>query len=245
MTDLRNKYAVVTGGAKGIGAAVVKRFVQEGASGVAILDYDQAAAEQTAAQYPDCRMLALRCDVSDQGSVQSCMEAVLEAFGRIDILVNNAGICRDAMFTKMSDENWDKVLKTNLYGTYYCSRAAVPAMIAQGYGKIVNISSSAAHGNVGQANYSASKAAILGFTKTLARELAAKGITVNAVSPCFIETEMMNGIPEELTKVMLRMIPMHRMGSADELASAVLFLSSDDSRFVTGIELPVNGGMFT
>lgn len=245
MTDLRNKYAVVTGGAKGIGAAVVKRFVQEGASGVAILDYDQTAAEQTAAQYPGCRMLALRCDVSDQNSVQSSMETVLQTFGRIDILVNNAGICRDAMFTKMSDENWDKVLKTNLYGTYYCSRAAVPAMIAQGYGKIVNISSSAAHGNVGQANYSASKAAILGFTKTLARELAPKGITVNAVSPCFIETEMMNGIPEELTKVMLRMIPMHRMGTVDELAGAVLFLSSDDSRFVTGIELPVNGGMFT
>lgn len=245
MNDLSNKYAVVTGGARGIGAAIVRRFIAEGAAGVAIWDYDEAAAVAAAAQYPDGRVLAFRCDVGDQESVRRCAEQVRAAFGRIDILVNNAGICRDALFLKMTDENWEKVLRTNLNGTYYCTRAILPGMVEQGYGKIVNISSSAAHGNVGQANYSASKAAILGLTKTLAREFAAKGVTVNAVSPCFIETDMMNGIPEALSTAILRMIPMHRMGTADELASAVFFLASDDSRFVTGIELPVNGGMFT
>ncbi len=245
MKNLENRYAVVTGGAKGIGAAVVKRFIEEGAEGVAILDYDGEAAAKAAAMYPAGKVLALPCDVSDKTSVETCIRAAAERFGRIDVLVNNAGICRDAMFMKMSDENFDKVLKTNLYGTYYCTKAAVPYMVSQNYGRIVNISSSAAHGNVGQANYSASKAAILGFTKTLARELASKGVTVNAVSPCFIETEMMTGIPEELTKTVLRMIPMHRMGTPDELAGAVLYLASDDSSFVTGIELPVNGGMFT
>ena len=245
MNDLKNKYAVVTGGARGIGAAIVRRFVAEGAAGVAIWDYDEAAAKAAAAQYPEGQVLAFGCDVSDQDSVKRCTAQVLQAFGQIDILVNNAGICRDALFLKMTDENWEKVLNTNLNGTYYCTRAIIPGMVEKGYGKIINISSSAAHGNVGQANYSTSKAAILGLTKTLAREFAAKGITVNAVSPCFIETDMMNGIPEALTNTILRMIPMHRMGTADELASAVFFLASDDSRFVTGIELPVNGGMFT
>jgi 3-oxoacyl-[acyl-carrier protein] reductase len=245
MSDLKGRYAVVTGGARGIGAAVVKRFVAEGAAGVAIWDYDEAAAKETAALYPGGRVLAFRCDVSDRENVRRCAEQTAQAFGRIDILVNNAGICRDALFVNMSEDQWDKVLRTNLNGTYYCTAEVVPGMIASGYGKIVNISSSAAHGNVGQANYSASKAAILGLTKTLARELAAKGITVNAVSPCFIETDMMNGIPEALSQTILRMIPMRRMGTADELAGAVQFLACDDSRFVTGIELPVNGGMFT
>lgn len=245
MNDLKGKYAVVTGGARGIGAAIVKRFVAEGAAGVAIWDYDEAAAQETAGQYPGGLVIAFGCDVSDRARVQFCTEETVKSFGRIDILVNNAGICRDALFVNMSEDQWDKVLNTNLNGTYYCTSAIVPGMIGNGYGKIVNISSSAAHGNVGQANYSASKAAILGLTKTLARELAAKGITVNAVSPCFIETDMMSGIPETLSATILRMIPMRRMGTTDELAGAVLFLASDDSRFVTGIELPVNGGMFT
>lgn len=245
MGNLIGKYAIVTGGAKGIGAAIVKRFAMERASGIAILDYDLETAARTAAEYAGGNVIALKCDISDADNVQKCIAQVRAQFGRIDILVNNAGICRDALFTKMSGDAWDRVIQTNLYGSYYCLREVVPVMVAQGYGKIVNISSSSAHGNVGQANYSASKAAILGLTKTLARELGAKGITVNAVSPCYIETDMMTGIPEELSKAILRMIPMHRMGSVDELASAVYFLSNDDSRFITGIELPVNGGMFT
>lgn len=243
MGILHGKYAVVTGGGKGIGAAVVKRFAAEGAAGIAILDYDLTAAETTAAQFKNT--IALKCDISCREDVCQCVSRIQEQFGRIDILVNNAGICRDAMFSKMTDEQWQRVLHTNLDGTYYCLKEVLPLMIGQGYGKVVNISSSSAHGNVGQANYSASKAAILGLTKTLARETASKGITVNAISPCYIETEMMAGIPEELNKAMLRLVPMHRLGSPDELASAVLFLSCDDSSFITGIELPVNGGMYT
>ena len=245
MSSLNGKYAIVTGGAKGIGAAIVKRFVMEGVAGIAILDYDYAAAAKLAAQYPGATILALHCDISSRESVQACIATVYQDFGWIDILVNNAGICRDALFMKMSDGDWEKVLATNLNGTYYCLKEVVPIMVAQQYGKIINISSSSAHGNVGQANYSASKAAILGLTKTLARELGDKGITVNAISPCFIETEMMNGIPDKLKQAMLRMIPMHRLGSPDELAAAVYFLANDDSRFITGIELPVNGGMYT
>jgi len=217
----------------------------EGASGIAILDYDLETAQRTSAKYIGGNVIALKCDISDSENVRDCIAQVHEQFGWIDILVNNAGICRDSLFTKMSDDTWHKVIRTNLDGTYHCLREVVPIMAAQKYGKIVNIASSSAHGNVGQANYSASKAAILGLTKTLARELGGKGITVNAISPCYIETEMMAGIPEALNKTILRMIPLHRLGTADELASAVYFLSNDDSRFITGIELPVNGGMFT
>ncbi len=245
MSNLNGKFAIVTGGAKGIGAAIVRRFAIEGASGIAILDYDIDAAKALAAKYTDGNVIALKCDISNRENVCECIKQVYDQFGWIDILVNNAGICRDAIFTKMNDETWRKVLDTNLNGTYNCLKEVVPIMVNQGYGKIVNISSSSAHGNIGQTNYSASKAAILGLTKSLARELAAKGITVNAVSPCFIETEMMAGIPDELTNAMLRLIPMHRRGTPDELASAVYFLSTDDSRFITGIELPVNGGMYT
>ncbi len=245
MSNLNGKYAIVTGGAQGIGAAIVRRFASEGASGIAILDYNLEKAKETAAAYVDGNVIALQCDIANAEQVHTCIAEIYKQFGWIDILVNNAGICRDALFAKMTREEWEKVLHTNLDGTYNCLKEVVPIMEAQNYGKIVNISSSSAHGNVGQANYSASKAAILGLTKTLARELATKRITVNAVSPCFIETEMMAGIPEKLSSAMLRMVPMRRMGTPDELASAVYFLSTDDSRFVTGIELPVNGGMYT
>lgn len=244
MSNLEGKFAVVTGAAQGIGVAVVKRFYEEGAAGIAILDYNLDAAQKTAAQYPD-RVIALQCDVSDSACVHACVEQIHQQFGRIDILVNNAGITRDAMFHNMTEEKWHKVIGTNLDGTFYCLKAVIPHMTAQGYGKIVNISSSSAHGNVGQANYSASKAALLGLTKTLARELAAKGITVNAVSPCNIDTEMFSTIPEKLLNYILQASPIHRLGTVDELAASVFFLSCDDSRYITGIELPVNGGMFT
>ncbi len=244
MGNLTGKYAIVTGGGRGIGAAVARRFAAEGASGVAILDYDAASAEKTAAAIGG-NIIAVPCDVSSDPQVKTAVETILASFGRIDILVNNAGITRDAMFHKMTGEQWEQVLNINLNGTYLCCKHVVPLMRTQGYGKIVNLSSSSAKGNVGQANYAAAKAAIEGLTKTLAKELASKNITVNAIAPSMIDTDMLRGIPESVLADYLASIPARRFGSADELASAALFLSSDDSSFVNGIVLPVNGGYQT
>lgn len=244
MRDLTGKYAIVTGGGKGIGAAIVKRFLLEGAAGVAIFDYDEGLAKETARQLGG-NILVCKCDVSKDEQVKAAVDAALSAFGRIDILVNNAGITRDAQFHKMTDDQWNQVIDINLNGLYYCCKHVVPLMREQNYGKIVNISSSSANGNFGQANYSATKAAIVGFTKTLAKELAAKGITANAIAPAMIDTDMMRAVPEPLLNTYLKSCPARRLGSTDELAAAALFLASDDSSFVNGAVLPVNGGMFT
>lgn len=244
MRDLTGKYAIVTGGGKGIGAAIVKRFLLEGAAGVAIFDYDEGLAKETARQLGN-NILVCKCDVSKDEQVKAAVDAALSAFGRIDILVNNAGITRDAQFHKMTDDQWNQVIDINLNGLYYCCKHVVPLMREQNYGKIVNISSSSANGNFGQANYSATKAAIVGFTKTLAKELAAKGITANAIAPAMIDTDMMRAVPEPLLNTYLKSCPARRLGSTDELAAAALFLASDDSSFVNGAVLPVNGGMFT
>lgn len=244
MASLNGKYAVVTGGGKGIGAAIVKRFIQEGAAGVAIWDYDAELARKTAEEIGG-NIIAISCDVSRDDQVQAAVEETLSAFGRIDILVNNAGITRDVMFHKMTDDQWNRVIDINLNGLYYCCKHVVPLMREANYGKIVNLSSSSANGNVGQANYAATKAGIIGFTKTLAKELGAKNITVNAIAPAMIDTEMMRSVPEHLLKSYVAMIPARRLGSVDELAAVALFLASDDSGFVNGIVLPVNGGLFT
>ena len=244
MGSLTGKFAIVTGGAKGIGKAVVKRFVAEDAAGVAIFDYDYDLAVKTAEEIGG-NVKAFKCNVADSDNVKEAVEAAAAEFGRIDILVNNAGITRDAMFHKMTDEQWDQVVAINLNGTYNCSKYVVPYMREQKYGKIVNISSSSAYGNVGQANYSATKAAIIGFTKTLCKELAGRNITVNAIAPANIATDMLNTIPDHIKAIAMYASPIHRYGTTDELASTVLFLSSDDSSYVNGIVLDVNGGMFT
>ena len=244
MSILTGKYAVVTGGGKGIGASIVKRFLKEDAAGVVIFEYDEALARRTAEELGG-NILVCRCDVSDEEQVKAAVETTLAAFGRIDILVNNAGITRDAMFHKMEDALWKQVVDINLHGPYYCCRYIVPLMRAQGYGKIVNISSSSANGNVGQANYSATKAGLIGLTKTLAKELASKNITVNAITPAMIDTDMLRAVPENVLAGFLQSCPARRFASPDEVASAVLFLSGDDSSFVNGAVLPVNGGTFT
>lgn len=243
MSCLSGKYAIVTGGFRGIGAAIVRRFLAEGAAGVAVFDYDITPAPQEFGA--DSRVLAIQCDVSEEEQVQAAVEAAQGSFGRVDILVNNAGVTRDAIYHKMTDQQWDQVIKVNLYGTHFCCKYVGPLMRNQGWGKIVNLSSSSANGNVGQANYAASKAAIEGLTKTLARELGAKGITVNAVAPSMIDTDMLRGVPANILEQYIASIPARRLGSADEVAAAVCFLSSDDSSFVNGIVLPVNGGTFT
>ena len=244
MNVLNGKYAVITGGGKGIGAAIAKRYIQEGAAGVAIWDFDVELAKKTAAELGG-NVIVCQCDVSNDEQVKAATEATIAAFGRIDILVNNAGITRDVMFHKMTDDQWSKVLNINLNGLYYCCKHVVPLMRAQNYGKIVNLSSSSANGNAGQANYAATKAGIIGFTKSLAKELGSKNITVNAIAPAMIDTDMMRSVPENLLKTYVTLIPARRLGSVDELAATALFLGSDDSSFVNGIVLPVNGGMFT
>ena len=242
--NLNGKYAVVTGGGKGLGAAIVRRFVEENAAGVAILDYNLELAEQTAREVGG-NILAIRCDVADEEQVKAAMEQVYATFGRIDILVNNAGIIRDAMFHKMSGDQWSQVINVNLNGLYYCCKYVIPQMREQNYGKIVNISSYSANGNVGQTNYAATKAAVEGFTKTLARESARKGITVNAIAPALIDTDMQRSIPEEKLSRSIQNCPTQRLGTPAELASVVFFLASDESSFVNGVVLPVNGAYRT
>ena len=244
MSNLQGKYAIITGGGKGIGAGIAKKFMQEQAAGVAILDYDVELAKKAAAEIGG-NVLAVGCDVSDESQVKAAVETVLAAFGRIDILVNNAGIIRDAMFHKMTDDQWFQVINVNLNGTYYCCKHVVPLMREQNYGKIINISSYSANGNVGQTNYAASKAAIEGFTKSLAKESARKNITVNAIAPCSIDTDMQRSVPESVLNGLISAMPGKRLGDVSELAGVAFFLASDDSSFVNGVILPVNGAFRT
>ena len=247
MGKLTGKFAVVTGAGKGIGEAIVQRFMEDGAKGIAILEFDKALLEATVARLDptgSC-LLGIPCDVSNREQVQKSLETVMEKFGKIDILVNNAGITRDSMFHKMTDEQWDSVLNVNLGSMYNTCKFAVPIMRAQNYGKIVNISSASAFGNIGQANYSASKAAAIGFTKTLALENAVKGITANCIAPGCIMTDMFADVPETVQEKLLEAIPMRRFGDAKEIAATTAFLSSDDSGFMTGQVLTVSGGANT
>jgi len=244
MSNLNGRYAIVTGGGKGLGAAIVKRFIEEDAAGVAILDYDLELAKKTAAELGG-NILTIKCDVADEEQVKEAVEKVLAAFGRIDILVNNAGIIRDSMFHKMSSDQWSQVINVNLNGLYYCCKYVVPLMREQCYGKIINLSSTSANGNAGQANYSATKAAVEGFTKTLAKECARKNITVNALAPALIDTDMQRSIPADILERAIKNGPSQRLGSPAELASVAFFLANDDSSFVNGVVIPVCGGMRT
>ena len=236
MYHMQEKFAVVTGAGKGIGRVIAKRLLDEGAAGVAMLDYDFALVETTAKELDPSgeRAFAVRCDVSKEDAVAEAFAAIYEKFGRVDILVNNAGITRDTMFHKMTPAQMHQVMDVNFFGTYNCIYQVVPKMREQGYGRIVNISSTSSYGNVGQANYSASKAAIEGMTKTLAKELGRKGITINCVLPGNIDTEMMRAVPEEILAPRIKAAPMQRLGQPEEIASLVTFLASDEASYVSG-----------
>lgn len=247
MGDLTGRFAVVTGAGKGIGAAIAARLLRDNAAGVALLDYDGSLAAHTAEELDPTktRALSFACDVSDEQQVAQTVAQVLERFGRIDILVNNAGITRDRMFHKMDQEAWDAVMAVNLKGPFYLCQAVVPVMRSQAYGRIVNIASTSAFGNVGQANYAASKAGLIGFTKTLALEGGPKNITANCVAPGYIDTDMLRAVPSDIMERYLERIPLKRLGSPEEVAGVVAFLAGDDASFLTGQCLIVSGGAQT
>ncbi len=244
--SLKQKVALVTGGAQGIGKAIAQGLAADGADCI-VSDVNQDAAEETAAalQSAGVRTLALRANVADGEAVAAMVKRGLEAFGHIDILVNNAGITRDSLLMRMKDDEWDQVLDINLKGAFVCIRALVRSMMKQRGGRIINIASIVgAMGNAGQANYVASKAGLIGLTKTVARELASRGVTCNAVAPGFIDTAMTQALPEDVKEKLLAQIPMARLGSATDVAQAVRFLASEQAGYITGQVLHVNGGMY-
>lgn len=250
MGRLDGRVALITGAARGIGAATAQRLAQEGAR-VALADLDQAGVEQTAQQIAQsgAEAIGLACDVSDADAVQRTVDAAVERFGQLDILVNNAGIIRDNLLFKMTDDDWDRVLNVHVRGAFLCSRAAQKVMVPRKYGRIINLSSTSALGNRGQANYSAAKAALQGLTRTLAIELGPFGITANAVAPGFIETDMTHataqrmGVTFEAFEVgASQMIPLRRIGQPSEVASVIVFLASDDASYVSGQVIYVAGG---
>ncbi|MDR1210793.1 MAG: 3-oxoacyl-ACP reductase FabG [Spirochaetaceae bacterium] len=241
MGNLAGRYAVVTGGAKGIGRKVAERFLRDGCAGIAILDYDRETAEKTSAELGSL-VIPVHCDVSSKEMVEKAFQTVYEKFPRVDILVNNAGLTRDAMLHKMSLEQWLTVINADLTGIFLCMQQVVKAMREQCYGKIVNVSSTSAYGNPGQANYSAAKAGILGLTATTAKELGRRNITVNAVAPGFIDTDIIKTVPPETLEQWKQNIPMQRLGRPEEIADVIAFLSSDQSSYVTGCCIPCCGG---
>jgi 3-oxoacyl-[acyl-carrier protein] reductase len=244
--DLSGKSAVVTGGSRGIGRAIVVRLAEQGADVAFSYRGNEAAARETAAAVEAMgrRAVPVQADVSQPESADALIKAALEAFGKIDILVNNAGITRDDLIMRMSLEAWRDVLETNLFGAFYCIKAVTRPMLKAKGGRIVNITSvSGQAGQIGQANYSSAKAGLIGLTKATARELASRNITCNAVAPGFVLTELTKNLPENLMKQLTDATPLGRFGTAEEIASAVAFLASDEAAFITGQILGVDGGL--
>jgi 3-oxoacyl-[acyl-carrier protein] reductase len=242
---LKDKVAIVTGASRGIGAAIAKKFCEEGAAVMLCSRSAASVASVADALVNDgWNAKSTQADISNRADADALVDLTLKEFSRVDILVNNAGITRDALILRMKDEDWNEVLQTNLTGTAYCIRAVTRQMMRQRSGRIINLSSVVGlMGNVGQANYAASKAGIIGLTKSIARELASRGITANVIAPGFITTDMTAKIPEAGQKQMLEMIPLGAFGTPEDVAEAAVFLASDVSRYITGQVLQVDGGM--
>ena len=243
---LEGKVALITGGAQGIGRAIALLLAREGAK-VVISDINLEKARETCREIEALgrEALAVGGNVADAREAEAMVQQTIEKFGRMDILVNNAGITRDQVLLRMKEEDWDLVLSVNLKGAFHCTKAALRPFLRQKGGKVVNISSVTGEmGNAGQANYAASKAGVLGFTKSIAREYARRNIQVNAVAPGFIDTAMSQAIPQKDREFLIKQIPMERLGSPEDVAAAVLFLASPAADYITGQVLNVNGGMY-
>ena len=246
MNELTGKTALVTGGSRGIGRAICLELAARGVNVALCYASGEAAAAETVrlCEERGVKALAIRCDVSDGGQVKAMVDETVRTFGGLDILVNNAGITRDGLAVMMSEENFDAVIATNLKGAFLCMKAAARPMMKKRWGRMVNLSSVVGlHGNAGQVNYAASKAGVIGMTKSMARELAARNVTVNAVAPGFIDTDMTAVLPEAAKAALLGSIPLGRMGRPEDVARAVAFLCSDDAAYITGQVLSVDGGM--
>lgn len=242
MGMLEGKTALVTGGSRGIGAAIVRRFAAEGAAAIAVLDVDVQPAAALADELKGCRIHAIACDVGDERQVAQAVQQAALALGSMDVLVNNAGILRDAMLHKMTPEQWELVLRVNLSSVYHTCRHVLPLMREAGGGAIVNMSSIAAEGNMGQGNYAATKAGMVALTNTIARENGKLGIRANCVAPGMVDTAILATVPQKLLDQYRAAIPLQRFGRPEEVASAVAFLAGSEASYITGTCLEVSGG---
>lgn len=246
MFDLTGRVAVVTGSSRGIGRAIAQALAAQGASVVVNYAINEEAARQVvdAISAAGGTAMAVQADVSKAEQAAALMDAAIRAYGRLDILVNNAGITRDTLILRMSEEDWDIVLNTNLKGAFHCMKAAIKPMMRQRYGRIISISSvSGIAGNAGQANYAAAKAGLIGLSKSVARELASRNITVNVIAPGLISTDLTASLPAELIAAGVQRTPLGRMGTPQEIAAAAVFLASEEAGFITGQVLVVDGGL--
>ena len=245
--DQRTGVAVVTGGTRGIGLAIARRLVADGFDVLITYKGDAEAADAAQSELAsgNRQVEAIAADISTSDGAGAAIEAAMQGFGRLDVLVNNAGITRDTLLMRMNDTDWDDVMATNLKGAFLTSKAAIRPMLRQRSGRIVNVSSVVGQvGNAGQANYAAAKAGLIGFTKSLAKEVGSRGITVNAVAPGFIATRMTAGLPDEMKATLLERTPLSRFGTPEDVAGAVAFLVGPDASFITGHTLTVDGGLF-
>ncbi len=246
MIDLTGKAALITGGSRGIGKAIGLRLARQGADVAFSFRGNAEAAKSTVDEIESIgtKALAIQGDVKDPASAETVVKAVLDAFGKIDILVNNAGVTRDDLIMRMSEDAWREVLETNLFGAFWMTKAVTRPMLKARAGRIVNITSvSGQAGQMGQANYSSAKAGLIGLTKATARELASRGITVNAVAPGFVLTELTKDLPEPLQAELIARTPLGRFGTVEEIADSVAFLVSEEARYITGQVLAVDGGL--